>query len=368
VRSWLAALRRRWAGVREAGSDGPVRVAPPAGAPELGGAAPPPDPAPPETDGEVHPFARFARALGIEVPAEPAPLSEEDEAADAALAAAILARFSATRPEAASFPSIALQVLNVVADPAADVAELSRLVARDPALSAGVLSVANSPVYRGRMEIETVRDAVARLGLAEVAKVTAAVAARSLFSPKVRAEAAAVGDRWRAVFSRSVAVGGAAASLALSRPGARADRAYLGGLLHDVGLSLALRALGGLVADGRVPPPAPERLARALDRVHVEVGGEAHQAWGLPQYLTVLCVRHHDEAVPADPEFVDLHAVRLASALALLGDPPLAARAAREVAQSAGALGLDPFAVRSLATELRQGHERARAAFGAARG
>jgi HD-like signal output (HDOD) protein len=213
------------------------------------------------------------------------------------------------------------------------------------------------------MEIETVRDAVTRLGIDEVARVAAAVSARTLFSPKVRAEQAAFGARWADLFVRAVAVGGAAAASALRRPGARADRAYLGGLLHDVGCPLALRALAGLVRDGAVLDPGPDRLERVLDRVHVEVGGDAHQAWNLPAYLTTLCVRHHDDAVPADAEFADLHLVRLASALGDLGDARRAARAASEVAQSAAAFGLDPFAVRALASEVRQAQERARTAF-----
>ncbi|HET9598277.1 MAG TPA: HDOD domain-containing protein [Anaeromyxobacteraceae bacterium] len=297
------------------------------------------------------------------MPAEPPPLPDEERVADEQVAALVRERFAAARPEPSSFPAIALQILNHAADPGADVQELARLVARDPALSAGVLSVANSPVYRGLMEVETVRDAVARLGLDELGKVAAAVSARTLFSPRQRAEHQAFAPRFSALFGHAVAVGSAAAAAALRRPDARADRAYLGGLLHDVGKSLALRALAGLVLDRRVVAPPPERVERVLDAVHVELGGEAHQIWGLPHYLTVLCVRHHDPAVPGEPEFVDLHLVRLASALADLREPLWAARAAREVAQSAAALGVDPFAVRALAAELRQAEARADRAF-----
>ncbi len=306
-------------------------------------------------------FAPFARALGIEPPADPPPLSPEDEREDALLSAMVLERFAKARPEPASFPAIALQILNLVANPEAEVAELATLVSRDPALSAGVLSVANSAVFRGLMEVETVREAAARLGVVEVGKIAAAVSARTLFSPRLRAEQSAFGGRWHELFRHSVSVGSAAAAFALRHAGARSDRAYLGGLLHDVGKSLALRALAGALVEGRIALPDPARLERVLDRVHVELGGEAHQAWALPRYLTVMCVRHHEEAVPGDAEFVDLHFVRLASAVADLGDPAFAARAAREIAQSATALGLDPYEVRALATEVRQAEERGRA-------
>jgi HD-like signal output (HDOD) protein len=340
---------------------------PPLSSPRPSSPTPPPSAPPPSTPPPLRapadPFAPFGRALGVEPPAEPAPRSDEDRAEDARVAALVRERFAAARPEPSSFPAVALQILNHAADPGADVQDLARLVSRDPALSAGVLSVANSPVYRGLMEVETVRDAVARLGLDELGRVAAAVSVRTLFSPRQRAEHQAFASRFGELFGHAVAVGSAAASAALRRPDARADRAYLGGLLHDVGKSLALRALAGLVLDGRLAAPAPERVERVLDELHVDLGGEAHQIWALPHYLTVLCVRHHDEAVPGDPEFVDLHLVRLASALADLREPLWAARAAGEVVQSAGALRLDAFAVRAVAAELRQAEARAGRAF-----
>jgi len=50
---------------------------------------------------------------------------------------------------------------------------------------------------------------------------------------------------------------------------------------------------------------------------------------------------------------VDLHLVRLTSALSRLAEPEVGARAAREVVQSAKALGFDAHAVRALAADLK---------------
>jgi len=108
-------------------------------------------------------FARFAAVLGVDLPEEASPCDpEEEDEEDAHLTALVKERFAGARPEPASFPAIALQILNLVASPDAQVSELARLVSRDPALSAGALSVANSAVYRGVQELETVRDAVTR--------------------------------------------------------------------------------------------------------------------------------------------------------------------------------------------------------------
>ncbi|HTN52323.1 MAG TPA: HDOD domain-containing protein, partial [Anaeromyxobacter sp.] len=177
-------------------------------------------------------------------------------------------------------------------------------------------------------------------------------------------EIAAHQARFAALYHRALTVANGAAFQAMQLRSGRADRAFLGGMLHDVGRSIALRSLAALAsADGGAPPP-PDRIDRVLDRVHVEIGAECHQEWQLPQYLTVIAVRHHDPAVPGDADFADLHAVRIASALLELREPALARRAAGEIAQSASVLSLSPFAVRSLDAELRDAAQRVSAAFG----
>ena len=306
----------------------------------------------------LHPgFVPFARVLGA-APGPPPPPSPADEEEDLRLSDQVLDHFRRNRPGPASAPSLSLQILNLVASPRTGAADLARLVQNDPALAASVLHVANSAYYRGVQEVESVREAVARIGLDEAGRVAGALAAKSLFSPRMRQEFAAFSELWSDLFVRAVTVATVSASLAMRKPPARSDRAYLGGMLVDVGKPVALRSVAAISLDGSAAP-SPEQLGRVLERVHVEVGGEVHQEWNLPQYLTVLCVRHHDDAVPADPEFADLHVVRLVSALEdLRRDPAVRPHAQVELAQSAEVLRVDPLAARALFAELRTTSER----------
>jgi HD-like signal output (HDOD) protein len=336
-----------------------------------GPAAPSPAaPGAPLAEAPATPFTPFAKALGIpEPPAPAAPVGVEGEEAEDVreleLAERLLEHFRANRLGPASAPSLSLRILSLVAAPEPDVGELSRLVSADPALTAGVLQVANSAAYRGLMEVETVRDAIVRLGFDEVARVAGALSARSLFNPRMRAEIARYRSTFAALYHRALTIANAAAWEAMQVRGGRADRAFLAGMLHDVGKSVALRSVAALSQEKGVPVPGGgPALDRLLDRVHLEVGAESHQEWGLPQYLTVIAVRHHDREIPADPEFADLHVVRLAGALADLRDPAVAHRAAAELVQSAAALGRSPLQVRSLGAELRDGEQRVAASFG----
>ncbi|MBK9518119.1 MAG: HDOD domain-containing protein [Anaeromyxobacter sp.] len=338
----------------------PPAPPPPGGQPHTGG-----ERSPSAGAGEVAPvdapaFAPFAAALGVPVPEQPAPLAEADELEELELAARVLDHCRRHKLGPASSPSLSLRILNLVAAPDAEISELARVISADPALSAGVLNVANSAFYRGLDESQTVRDAVTRLGLDEVGRVAGALSAKTLFNPRLKLEQQAFGPRFTALYRRAVTVGTGAAALAMRQPGARSDRAYLGGMLHDVGRTVALRAVALLTLDGALALElGSPRLERLLDQVHLELGGELHQEWQMPQYLTVLAVRHHDQAIPAEPEFLDLHVVRLAAAVYdLKAEPASAWRAAGELVQSAAALRLDPNAVRALASELAQAEQR----------
>ncbi len=342
-------------------SPGPAR-APPQPAPQT-----PADPvlhAPPPTEGE-DPFAPFARALGLALPAELAPLSVEEELLLETLAGQLLEHCRQHRLGPASAPTMSLRILNLVASPNTELSEMSRLISADPALSASVLTVANSAYYRGFAEIETVRDAVTRMGLEEVGRVAGALSAKSLFNPKLKQELQAFGPRFGALYRRAITIATASAALAM-RTRARSDRCYLGGMLHDVGRTVALRAVSDLSRAGALAAPAEHPLVdRAIDKIHLEVGADLHQEWKLPQYLTVLAVRHHDAAIPEGAEFLDLHVVRIAQAVHdLRAGAPEAARAARELVQSAAQLGLPPAEIRVVAAELKQAEAKAATTFG----
>jgi HD-like signal output (HDOD) protein len=308
------------------------------------------------------PFAPIAEALGLVLPPPPPPLEPAEEDLVQHLAERILRCASASDLGPAAAPVMSLRILDLVSSPDADVTELRRMIISDPGLSAGVLNVANSPAYRGVDPIESVRDAVTRLGLQEVGRIAGAVAAQSLFNPRLQAGQQALKPRFDEQYARALTVATAAAGLAIrSRRPARPDRVYLGGLLHDLGRTVGLRAVAELILEGQLPVPAFHPLLEpALDRVHVPLGVAAYRSLGLPDFLTVMAEHHHDPTLGFDDALVDLHIVRLVAALDELRlTPTRGHRAALEVVQSARALWLEPAAVRVLATEVRLAAEKA---------
>jgi len=358
---WLVRAWKALRSPRERQAEAPTPAEPGAASDPRAPGEPPPTPAAPAPEqpppaAPEHPFAALAKALKIDLPAEPPPAPGEEAAPLAGLAGKLVER-AAAAVELVAFPAVALQIVELVHSPRADATSVAGFISRDPALAADVVRVANSAAFRGVSEVGSVRDAVARLGMEEVGRVASAVAARKLLDP-----AGGAGDRARrttALFTRAVAVATAASAAALRQRGARSDHVWLGGLLHDLGRALALQALAKLTAEGSDQLTSVAVADRALEQVHVEVGAAALKRWELPEWLQAICARHHDEEVPAEPEQVDLHLVRLTSALAWLREPEVGARAAREILQSAGALGYGVPAVRALSTDLREAEQRA---------
>jgi HD-like signal output (HDOD) protein len=324
----------------------------------------PHDVRPPTAGAGIDAFARF---VGVDLRPRPEPTPEELAEVER-LAAQVLAHFDHHRPGPDSFPSLSLRIFNLVANPdEVDVGELVRLVSQDPALAAMILRLANSAALRGATAIENVRDAVTWLGLRDVATVAGALATRSLFNPSVRAEFAYFRRRWRGLFLDAVTVAMGCTWLSMQTGAGRSDRAFLGGLLHDVGKSLALKSIAALQHTGRMDPALTDlQIERILERVHVHIGAEVHQEWALPAGLTAVCLGHHDRAVPAAEDHLELHFVRVVSGLRQLRvAPAIDPGLPEQIEQSLRVLALDPFRFRALDTQLVELADRTTIALGA---
>src|SRR5436190_16788705 len=71
-------------------------------------------------------------------------------------------------PSLPSLPSIAMQVLDLAQRPEADIAEIARIISKDPALSGKILRTVNSSFYGRSQSISTISHALVILGLQSV--------------------------------------------------------------------------------------------------------------------------------------------------------------------------------------------------------
>src|SRR5829696_9232908 len=71
-------------------------------------------------------------------------------------------------PNLPSLPAVAMQVLDLTQKPGVDMAEIARIISRDPALSGKILRTVNSSFYGRSQAIGTISHALVILGLQSV--------------------------------------------------------------------------------------------------------------------------------------------------------------------------------------------------------
>jgi putative nucleotidyltransferase with HDIG domain len=195
-------------------------------------------------------------------------------------------------------PHVASQVLALSTSDEAHARSLAELLHRDQAIAAHVLRVANSPLYRPRVPLVSLQQAISRLGLTTLREIVITVSMQSrIFNiPSYATEARALWQHavYTAAYARAIA----------RRCRRNVEGAFLGGLLHDVSKPVLLLALADLQAQLPEPIPPPV-VTTAMDVYHTQVGAVLASTWTLPPDVCASMVYHHDHsAAPAYPEAV----------------------------------------------------------------
>ncbi|MCA9564012.1 MAG: HDOD domain-containing protein, partial [Myxococcales bacterium] len=257
------------------------------------------------------------------------------------------------------FPAVALEVMSLVHQPDVAINELVRLVNQDQALTVQLLRVANSAYFSRGEQIKSARQAIVRLGMRETAMVISASSSYSLFRVGSR-RTAALQSMIDEIWLEGVTNAFGAVWFAMETQKGDPDLVFLAGMLHDIGKSIALRALMRLVTNEEETMKSVLPLAPALlEAIHVDAGVGALVTWNMPTYLVEVCRNHHLPARQiSDPE---THLCRIVSGINRLRTQKLyPVTLETEVRQSCEHLGITPNQLRPLAAELRTLAEKSR--------
>jgi putative nucleotidyltransferase with HDIG domain len=185
-----------------------------------------------------------------------------------------------------TLPEVALRVRDVVDDEDANASQIADIIAQDAALSARLIQVANSPLYRGRQEIDRLSMVVARLGNKLVRNLVTSQVMKQMF----QATNDLVDQRLRALWEHSVQVAAIARALANRAPGVLPDQAMLAGLIHDIGtLPILYRA-----EERDELLDTPGLLDQLIMCLHTRIGGAILQHWKFPEALVAVAAEHED--------------------------------------------------------------------------
>ncbi|RME72939.1 MAG: HDOD domain-containing protein, partial [Planctomycetota bacterium] len=103
------------------------------------------------------------------------------DSAVAKLTARLRQDLESNRLKLPALPDVVLKVERMARDENAGAPEIAAVVERDPVLATKLLKLANSVLYRGRVEARTVQQAIARLGMANLRDYVLAILSRELY-------------------------------------------------------------------------------------------------------------------------------------------------------------------------------------------
>jgi HD-like signal output (HDOD) protein len=200
-------------------------------------------------------------------------------------------QFEANSTQLPVFNRVALELQQLRGDDKVSMEQIAAVIIKDQSMASRVLQVANSSFYGGLKKVETITQAVVRLGLKRVT--TLAMVASQLLSHQ--SEIAMIADQMAVLWKRSMACAVGARWLA-EQSGNRSlgEEAFLAGLMHDIGELFLLKVLEKLALDQDDPLPLTEHLMyEVLEAMHNDLGYRLMLKWELPEQYAIVARDHH---------------------------------------------------------------------------
>lgn len=203
-----------------------------------------------------------------------------------------------------TLPEIALKVREVADDPEANLNQMSDVIAQDPALAMGMLKVANSAMLGRSVKVDTVNQAVTRIGLRQIKSIATAMALEQVFVSENKIVSLYLKKSW----DKTVDVASVAISLMnfYLRKNKHAplslDTVTLAALIHNIGVL-------PILTEAEKHPDIfanPTFLQQAIIKLSSDIGGEITKAWGFSEEFTEIVTSWSDLMVlPAEAHYLD---------------------------------------------------------------
>ncbi len=217
-----------------------------------------------------------------------------------------------------TLPEVALRVRDALEKESSTAKDIADIISTDASVTARLLQVANSPLYRGRVPIDSVQMAVSRLGVRMVRSLVVSLAMQGIF----QATSDALDKRFRTLWENSVEVAAISRVLAKPLPGLDTEQAMLAGLIHTIG------ALPILVQAETKDDLANNEAALdfLLERLSPTIGRNILEVWNFPPTLAAVAEHYNNFAYDGgpQPDYVDVVIVARLQSLIGSGHPDAA--------------------------------------------
>ena len=215
-----------------------------------------------------------------------------------------------------STPRLYFEIIEALQSSTSSTQTIAEIIARDPALTAKILHLVNSAFFGVARSVSDAGEAVQLLGVSRIRSLALIHHVFSSFDQQSYNQLS-VEEVWQ----HSLQTAAWARQFILWQGGGRMleEKAFTGGLLHDIGqlilaanLPAAYREIRALARDRKIPISEAEK--QVLKATHADVGAYLLSIWGLPIPLVEAVALHHEPSLAQEQTFSALTAVHVAAA------------------------------------------------------
>jgi putative nucleotidyltransferase with HDIG domain len=178
-------------------------------------------------------------------------------------------------------------IQKAIRNPISTADNIAELIEKDAVISLRLISISNSAMYRGTDKIQTVRQAVPRLGIKKTQSVVTAIANKNLYNVEDEKLKTVMEQFWL----HSLATAFASKTLAEKLGFKDGESFFLMGLSHDIGKVLLFKPLTEMIL--KKETLEMDDVLKNIQEVHAEFGSALLQRWGFSQDI-VRTARMHD--------------------------------------------------------------------------
>jgi HD-like signal output (HDOD) protein len=203
-----------------------------------------------------------------------------------------------------TLPEVAVRVRRAADDPDTNLAGMAEVIAQDPALSARMMKIANSSFIGRAVKVETLNQAVTRIGLRQIKNIATAMAMEQLFISRNALIKSYLSKTWqKTVEISAVAITVMQQYLKGNRHGVlNVDTITLAALIHNIGVLPILTE-----AERHEDVFANTQfLGQAIQKLAGRIGCAIMKAWGFTDDFIEVADKWNDFGFqPEEPAYVD---------------------------------------------------------------
>lgn len=192
-----------------------------------------------------------------------------------------------------SLPHVLIKLLDACRKDTACFDTLVEIITKDAALSAKVLSVANSPVYGKCHELTSLKQILLFLGLDTIKSIAITASVQQFFSRYSKEKSRFLKGFWEHTLYTAIVAKSLAKLTSYDKP----EEAYLAGLLHDIGKLIfenySQHEYSVLVYTNTSSAELLEREYEKYKITHDEIGARLLEVWGITDVISDAVKYHH---------------------------------------------------------------------------